>query len=40
VPYALDHSRFHNTFGVSATPIEVAVREMAGTALAKYRRAA
>jgi nucleoside-diphosphate-sugar epimerase len=40
VPYVLDDSRFRNTFGVSATPVDVAVQEMAATARAKYQRAA
>jgi nucleoside-diphosphate-sugar epimerase len=40
VPYVLDDSRFRTAFGVSATPIEDAVREVATAALAKYARAA
>lgn len=40
VPYVLDDRRFRARFGVSATPIDDAVREMATAALAKYRRAA
>jgi hypothetical protein len=35
VPYLLDDSRFRTTFGVSATPIDVAVQEMAAIARAK-----
>jgi nucleoside-diphosphate-sugar epimerase len=40
VPYVIDDSLFRTTFGVSATPLEAAVREVAEAALAKYARAA
>jgi nucleoside-diphosphate-sugar epimerase len=40
VPYVIDDSRFRATFGVSATPVDVAVREMASSVRAKYQRAA
>jgi hypothetical protein len=41
VPYLLDDGRFRTTFGVSATPVHVAVREMAAAAVrAKHARAA
>lgn len=40
VPYVIDDSRFRTAFGVSATPVDVAVREMAAIALPKYPQAA
>lgn len=40
VPYVIDDSRFRAAFGVNATPVEAAVREMAAAARAKYALAA
>jgi hypothetical protein len=40
VPYVIDDSRFRTTFGVSATPVEAAVSEMAAAVRTTHARAA